>query len=312
MRNLLLVMVFAANAMGCTAACGTSIPPGTVGILVNNWAGGDTKDAIRVMNGPDLVFVGPYHTLYDFPVSIQQYTWTASHHEGKVENEEFQFQTVDGSVVHADLGITFHIPPQNVAQVFKTYRKDLDTIRNIYIRNTIREALNEVTSKLNVNDSIGPQKDYIITEVLRRTTERLGKDGIVVDSLSMVGAFRPPQAVIDSLNAKLAATQFALQTQNEVAQKQAQALKDRAEAEGEAAASVARARGQAESRRLQAEAEANANERIARSLTPALVRYKAIEKWDGAQPQIVSGTSGLILDVRDYARTSKKDKVDQE
>jgi regulator of protease activity HflC (stomatin/prohibitin superfamily) len=121
----------------------------------------------------------------------------------------------------------------------------------------------------------------------------------VIDSLSMVGAFRPPDAVINSLNAKLASTQLALQTQNEIAQSQAQALKDRAKAEGQAQAQIAVAKGEAESRRLQAEAEANANERIARSLTPALVEYKRIEKWNGQQPQIVTGTGGgLLLDVR--------------
>lgn len=298
MRSMFLSAILLSMA-GCAATCGTRIPPGTVGILVDNMAGGDTKEAMQVINGPDMVFVGPYHTLYDFPVSVQQYTWTASHLEGAQHNEEFQFQTNDGSVVHADLGITFHIPAQNVVQVFKTYRKDLDTVRNIYIRNTIREALNEVTSQLDVNQAIGPKKDYIMTEVFKRTAERLGKDGIVIDSLSMVGAFRPPDAVVASLNAKLAATQLALQTQNEVAQAQAQALKDKAKAEGTAAAQIAMARGAAEARRLQAEAEANANERIARSLTPTLVEYKRIEKWNGQQPQIVAGSGGgLLLDVR--------------
>ena len=259
--------------------------------------GGDHAESIQVINGPDMVFVGPYHTLYDFPVSVQQYTWSASKHEGSDQNEEFQFQTVDGSVVHADLGITFHIPVDKVGQVFKTYRKDLDSIRNVYIRNSIREALNEVTSQLDVNDAIGPKKSYIITEVQKRVAERLTKDGIVIDSLSMVGAFRPPDAVVASLNAKLASVQLALQTQNEVAQTQAQALKDKAKAEGEAAARIATAKGDAEARRLQAEAEANANERIAKSLTPALVEYKRIDRWDGKLPTIASGSGGMILSV---------------
>lgn len=294
MKGIILGFAIAMSAVACT-----TVPPGTVGILVDNNAGGDTKSAMKIVTGPDMVFVGPLHDIYNFPVSVQQYTWTASHHEGDQKNEEFQFQTVDGSVVHADLGITFHIPPENVVQVFKTYRKSLDEVRNVYIRNTVREALNEVTSKLNVNDAIGPQKDFIMTEVQKRTTERLAKDGIVVDSLSMVGAFRPPDAVVNSLNLKLASTQLALQTQNEVAQAQAQALKDKAKAEGEANASIARAKGEAESRRLQAEAEANANERIAKSLTPSLVEYKRIERWNGQQPQIVAGSgAGLLLDAR--------------
>src|ERR1035437_29400 len=126
MRNkTAFTVLLALSLTGCTAFCGTTIPPGTVGILVDSM-GGDTADSLKVVNGPDMVFVGPYHQLYDFPVSVQQYTWSASKHEGSEQNEEFQFQTVDGSVVHADLGITFHIPVDKVGQVFKTYRKNLD------------------------------------------------------------------------------------------------------------------------------------------------------------------------------------------
>jgi hypothetical protein len=83
MRNFLLSAILIAMSMGgCAAMCGTTVPPGTVGILVDNMAGGDSKDAMQLIPGPDMVFVGPWHTLYDFPVSVQQYTWSASHHEG--------------------------------------------------------------------------------------------------------------------------------------------------------------------------------------------------------------------------------------
>lgn len=291
------LIILLALSTGCAAACGTSIPPGTVGILVDNMGNRGGK-SMEVISGPNMVFVGAYHTLYDFPVSTQQYTWTTSPHEGSPGNEEFQFQTIDGSVVHADLGITFHIPVDKVELVFTTYRKDLNDIRNVYIRNSVREALNEVTSMLDVNEAIGPKKAYIIAEVQKRVHDRLLPGGIVIDSLSMVGAFRPPDAVVASLNAKLASVQLALQTQNEVQQTKAQALKDTAKAEGEAAAQIATAKGEAESRRLQAEAEAAANLIIARSLTSALVEYKRVDKWDGHLPYIQSGSGGgMILNV---------------
>jgi len=280
---------------GCAAMCGDTIPPGTVGLLVDNMAGGNNPKAIEVKPGPDRVWVGPYHDLYQFPTSVQQHTWA-----GK---DEYQFQTVDGSVVHADLGITFHVIRDDVLKVFTTYRQDLEHVRDVYIRNTIREALNEVTSHLDVNEAIGPKKDYIIGEVFKRTAERLRKDGITVDTLSLVGAFRPPQAVIDSLNAKLAATQKALEVQNQVAQAEAQARKDKAQAEGHAAAVIAEAEGAAKARALQAQAEADANRKISQSITPELVRYRQIEKWDGVLPQIQGGGgTSFLIDTRDTAR----------
>jgi regulator of protease activity HflC (stomatin/prohibitin superfamily) len=59
--------------------------------------------------------------------------------------------------------------------------------------------------------------------------------------------------------------------------------------EAEAKQLVAQAQGQADAKRLSADAEAYFNKTVAASITTEYVRYKALEKWNGALPQMMGG-----------------------
>ncbi len=49
----------------------------------------------------------------------------------------------------------------------------------------------------------------------------------------------------------------------------------------EAEKKMEEAKGEAESRRIKAEGEAKANETVKQSLSPEIVNYESIKKWDG-------------------------------
>jgi regulator of protease activity HflC (stomatin/prohibitin superfamily) len=60
---------------------------------------------------------------------------------------------------------------------------------------------------------------------------------------------------------------------------------------------VAQAQGEAEAIKIRADAQAYANQKLASSLSPVLVDYRRIEKWDGHMPQVQGGGSGMMLNV---------------
>ena len=53
---------------------------------------------------------------------------------------------------------------------------------------------------------------------------------------------------------------------------------------------MATAKGEAESILVVAQGQAKANEVLSRSISPILVQYKSVEKWNGILPQ-VSGSA---------------------
>jgi len=137
--------------------------------------------------------------------------------------------------------------------------------------------------------------------------------GVTVDQFGFVGAPRPPESVITAINLKIAATQKAMQIENELRQTEGEAKKVTAKAEGEAKARIAQAEGWAKARVVQAqgdatariaqaEGEAKANELIAKSITPDIIHWRELElqaqtiqKWNGVRPSVEGGNSGLLL-----------------
>jgi regulator of protease activity HflC (stomatin/prohibitin superfamily) len=67
-----------------------------------------------------------------------------------------------------------------------------------------------------------------------------------------------------------------------------------AQREIEAQQKVATAKGEAESILVVAQGQAKANESLSRSISPILVEYKGIEKWNGILPQVSGGAVPFI------------------
>jgi prohibitin 1 len=79
--------------------------------------------------------------------------------------------------------------------------------------------------------------------------------------------------------------QAAISAQNRVAQVEAEARQKVAQATEEAEAVRTRAK---------AEAEAEANRLLTQSLTPQLMEYRKLEKWDGKLPQVTGGAIPMV------------------
>lgn len=81
----------------------------------------------------------------------------------------------------------------------------------------------------------------------------------------------------------------------QVAQQQVETQKQiLAQREIEAQQKVAAARGEAEATFVVAQEQARANEILAHSLTPILINYKGIERWNGNLPQVSGGAVPFI------------------
>ncbi len=289
-RYLTIITLTLATMM--LGAC-SRVPPGNVGILVNNL--GSDRGVAAEEAPVGYVWVGFFRNLYLFPTFTQNYVWTKNPNEGSQYDESIQFQTVEGMTVDADIGITYHVEANKAALLFQTYRKGIDEITNIYIRNMVRDALVSNADSLSVDAIYGTGKNALLAAVQKQVTDQLAPKGITVERIYWIGSVRLPQAVQDSLNLKIQATQKALQLENEVAQARAEAQKVVEKAKGDAASRVAEANGEAQSITLRAEAQAKANDLLAKSLTTDLVKYRAIDRWNGSVPTYTgSGTVPFV------------------
>jgi len=277
MKNLLFIsMLF---AVGCSIE---RVPVGYAGVKV--YLLGGAKGDIEIV-GTGRYYLGYNEDLFLFPLFKQTYSFTQSKTEGSPTDESFTFQTAEGLSVNADIGVALRIEKEKVKDIFQTYRKGIDEILHQFMRNEIRSALNAAASKYKVEYVYGEGKNKLIVEATHAVQAKMNPQGIIVEELYPLGDFRLPEVVVATLNAKIAATQAAEKSENELRQAKAEAQKKIAEAEGTAA-----------SKKALAEDEAKSNQIKLSTITEQLIKYEtimnermAIERWNGVMPITVMG-----------------------
>lgn len=265
---IVLTCVFLASFTGCT----TRIPPGNVGIKVNLYGSGRGVDDVTATTGR--VWYNPFtQEVYSFPTYMQNASWTKEATKGSKEDESITFNSVEGAVVNGDVAVSYQIVPEEVPRLFVELRQDADYIRDVYIRSKVRDSFSRNASKMKVVDIFGAGKEKLLTEVKNDLQSSL--PGFKFDMITFVGGLRVDPLVEQSINSTIQATQRAIEAQNKVLQ-----------SEAEAQQKVAEAKGRAESVLLEAESQAKANRVLTESLSPQLIQYEALQRWDGVLPRV--------------------------
>lgn len=264
------------------ASC-TNVEPGYVGIKVNSYGTQKGVEDFPIQTGR--VTYNPItETIYKFPTFQQNVIWDKDSDSGISDSDEsITFNSIEGSVINADVGVSYSIEASKIPNVFVKFRQDISHITHVFVRSEVRDAISRHASKYKVIDIFGPGKENLLKEVKDDVQNSLGPVGFKFEMISFVGALRADKNVMTSINATIEATQLAISAQNKVLQSKAEA--DQA---------IEEARGKAESLLKIARAQAEANTIISQSITPALVQYKALEKWDGVQPRFMSGSNGMV------------------
>lgn len=291
MKNIFAVALIAAGLWlgGCT-----TIPPGSVGIVVNKWGANRGVQDYTTTTG--FVTYNPVSTdVVEFPTSAQTVKWTQNPKEGGLndkggsEDESITFVTSKGTAINSDVSLTFQFDPKLIPAFYVKFRSDnIESFVYGYLHNVTRNAMTEVGSQYSVEDVMGGKTEQYVKAVQAKIQTEMTPLGVQVEQFGFIGKLRPPQQIVDSINAAQQAQYLAQQKQNELFQSQADAAKVVAAAEGQAKAEVAKAQGQAQANRL-----------INDSLTDKVlertrldVEWYRITKWDGHYPETFFGGGG--------------------
>jgi len=264
-----------------SSAC-KRIDAGHVGLIVKLY--GSEKGVQDVTETTGWVWYNPFTTqIYEFPTFVQNAVFTRDAAEGSRANEEFRVTTKDGLVVSFDISMNYRVAPNKAAEIFKKYRKPLEELDKTIMRNYMRDAYNKISGKYTA-EQLYENKVQFQTESENEIKNFLGKEGFIVEQVVLLNELRLPQGVVDNINAKINARQIALKKEQEVAQERAEAQKE-----------IEKAKGYAEAMRIRAEAEAEYNKKLAESISPNLIEYEKIKKWNGQTPTVVGSGGGLII-----------------
>ena len=166
MKNFKLVAlcVIAILAMSLTS-CMHTTDPGYASVISERY--GSDKGVQPKPVGPGTYYSGFGQDYFDFPTFQVNWTFTHDKTEGSNSNEEFTFQTKEGMECGVDLGLAMHFDFDKLPKMFGTYRKSVDEIKNVTVRNEIRDALNRVAGSMSVDYVYGEGKGKLIDSVCK-------------------------------------------------------------------------------------------------------------------------------------------------
>lgn len=296
MKNFFKVFVVGFVAMFMMLSC-TRIEPGYIGLKID--MAGNEKGAVTEVK-PGVYFnVNPYIDYLEFPNFLQTYKWTEEKTKESPTDEAIRFQTSEGLQITVDMGVAFTIDsePGSAAKLYLTYRKGLDEIIHGNLLNRVKDSFTRYGSSYTADQIISEKKNELLG-LVQADIQSQFKGQLSSLTLSYLSSPRPPQSVIDALNAKVQATQIAMQRENEVRTAEAQAAIKMADARGVAESSKIAAEAKAKTILLEAEAQAKANRMLSDSMTDRLIQYEYAKKWDGQLPTVQGGNAGMILDLK--------------
>ena len=184
----------------------------------------------------------------------------------------------DLQLVTTRVTLNYQLNAGSVPEIYRTMRQDYE---NRVIEPYMQEAVKSTTADFNAEELI-TQRPQVKDELQNLMTERLAPLGIVVIELSITD-FQFSVTFQQSIEAKVKAVQEALEAEN--------ALK---RVEFEAQQAITRAEAEAKGLELQ---KAQITEQLL-DLRRIEVQGRAVEKWNGVMPQVVtSGGPVPMLDV---------------
>ena len=245
-----------------------NIRPGYIGILFDKAAHQVSKNALE----PGWAVVNPINQdLQEYPVTIQTYSMAQKEAKEKPENDDsVKVQSSEGQQLNLDVVIQYQVRREEANQLYQDWAgAPINVVEDRVVEQYTRSQVPLIAAKYSWQEIISTKRGELATEIAQELSQEFQKRHLQLISVGIRDVHLPP-VLQKALEAKLQAQQSAEQAQIKAV-----------EAEGEAAATKVRAKAQAE-----------ANEILSRSLTPELIRYQQLQKWDGKLP-LFSG-SGVV------------------
>lgn len=205
----------------------------------------------------------------------------------------------DLQTVSVNLAVGYRVDPNMSYYILKNIGKKY---KDVLITPAVHEVMKSIVARYTAEKSIA-NRNEISQSLLNELSAKLSTSGIYISDINIID-FDFSDTYINAIEAKQVAEQELqkARTQQEQLTMEQEAKAERQKIEAAAAAEVARIQAEAEAEVIKINADANAyageleakvNEKIAASLTDALVEYFKIEQWNGQLPE-VTGTDTII------------------
>jgi regulator of protease activity HflC (stomatin/prohibitin superfamily) len=289
-----IVIIVILVMLGLAGAAWRSIDPGYVGIVFDKVSHKVTTGVLE----PGWAFINPFtQAIQEYPVTIQTYSMVQKGSEGQTEGDDsIKVQSNEGQQLNLDVVIQYQVKRTEAAALYEDWGgASISVVEDRVVRQYTRSQVPIVASLYGWEEITSSKRSEIaekIADILRQEFARRHMDLVSFG----VREVHLPESLQQALNNKIQAQQQAEQQKYQLQQATVKAQQDRVEAEGRAAALKAQAQGEADATLIRAQAQSEANLQLAKSLTPELIRYQQMQRWDGRLPVFQGSNATPLID----------------
>ena len=222
--------------------------------------------------------------------------------DNREQKTQFTSQAFSSDIQQVDIvgSVNFAINKSTAMTLYKEVGTNFFTT---LVMPRLLENTKAVFSKYTAENLVAARETLSLT-IRDQLSNEMDRYGINIISVSLEN-IDFTDSFTDAVEQKQVAAQKKLQAEIEQDQKtmetQQQAERQRITAEAEASVKKIEADAAAYATKVQSEAEAVANEKIAKSLTEALISWTEANKWDGKLPAYMNGNGGTTLPILDLS-----------
>lgn len=206
--------------------------------------------------------------VYKYPLFIQQ-----------KEYWNIKFQDTDWLSIWANIWLDYKFDETKISKIFEEYRASSDKITNEYMATWLKNSINRASAWFKVDELYWPKKEEFRLKVLDNIQKDFEEKWVNVNNIYFVWDMVLPEQVMGRINAKIEATQTAMQKENELRAVEAEAQKQIAEAKWVSESVLIKAKAEAEAIKIKTQA-------IISQGWADYIQLQAIEKWNWVLPQV--------------------------
>lgn len=270
-----------------------SVNPGYVGVVFDKVNHKVTAGVLE----PGWAIINPFtQSIQEYPVTIQTYAMVQKGTEGQVSGDDsVKVQSSEGQQLNLDVVIQYQVKKDETGALYQDWGgAPIEIVEDRVVRQYTRSQVPVIAAKYGWEQIAASKRGEIASEVGGELEKEFAKRHLVLVSFG-IREVHLPQSLQTALDNKIQAQQQAEQQRYQLDQAKVKADQDKVEAQGHAAAVQAQAEGDAQATRIKAEAQSEANKMLAESLTPDLIRYQQLQRWDGRLPLFAGGSSATPL-----------------
>ena len=294
---LVVAVIIVGGALVVLMTAWRSVNPGYVGVVFDKVRHQVTTGVLE----PGWAFINPFtQSIQEYPVTIQTYEMVQKGSEGSVEGDDsVKIQSSEGQQLNLDVVIQYQVKKAEAGTLYQDWGgANIGVVEDRVVRQYTRSQVPVIAAKYGWEEIAASKRGQIAHEIATTLTEEFALRHLDLVSFG-IREVHLPQPLQDALDNKIQAQQQAEQQRYQLEQARVKAEQDQVEATGHAAAVKAQAQGEADSIRIRADAQAEANSVLAKSLTPELLHYQQIQRWDGRVPVFQGANATPLIDVTD-------------